>query len=923
MLVGAGPARDVPSGTVSLLFSDIEGSALRWERHRDAMRAAVEQHDAILRSVIQRHGGYIFKTMGDAFCAAFSTAENAVAASVDAQRELRRADWSSVGDLRVRMAVHTGPVEARDGDYFGPAVNRVSRLLSIAYGGQIVVSGIAKELSEGALETAVSLRDLGAHRLRDLAQPEQVYQVVAEGLPDTFPPLRSLEALPNNLPLQLTPFIGRETEIAQIESAIKEARLITLVGAGGVGKTRLALQSGADLLDTFDDGVWFVDLALMREAEQVPRAIAEVANVRLELERDPLETIAAALRSKRLLLILDNCEHVVAAAARSADSILRACPGTRILATSRQALGIAAERVIRVPSLSLPEGDRRISATEARRYGAIALFTDRALAANGSFALDDENASTVAEICRRLDGIALALELAAPRLKALSVNQLAARLNERFRLLTGGSRTALPRQQTMRALIDWSYDLLDEREQTVFRRAAIFTGSFSLEAASDICADDTIDAWDLLDVLSSLVDKSMVVAELYGSEQRYRLLESTRQYALERLASTGEERELRRRHAAHFCRFTEEAEHRYFITPLRLWLSSVDPEVDNVRAALDWTIMDRGDVELGARTASAFVWYWIQSKQLAEAIERIEAAIEGMPDDGRIAARLWYGLAFLFNDMFHYERGRAAGQHALELAEKTGDAECIAFALVALASAAFVDETFDSEAAFTRALDIFSAAGNRRMVGVTLGRRARSLGVQGHLERARPIYDEALSISRSLGDDRTAAQILNNIAEATFHDGNAEAALRLAKESVEYGTAARMEGNLVSTYGNMCMYNLTLGNVGEALQNARKVLDVGRNVQNWAAIAFVSLHFAAIAAEHEQYESAAVLLGHFLPSMRTAYGGAKIEETEQTVYDRLLAILREHLGATRLAQLMSAGESLTRDELVERLLAVS
>lgn len=923
MLQGAGPARDVPSGTVSLLFTDIEGSALRWERHRDAMRAAVEQHDAIMRSSIERHGGYVFKTMGDAFCAAFSTAENAVAAAVEAQSTLQSKDWSAVSGLRARMAVHTGPVDIRDGDYFGSAVNRVSRLLSIAYGGQILVSGIAKELSEGAIDSPLSLRDLGLHRLRDLAHPEQVYQVVAPGLPDTFPPLRSLEVLPNNLPLQLTPFIGRETEISQIESAIKEAHLVTLVGAGGVGKTRLALQSAADLLDTFDDGVWFVDLALIRETEQVPRAIAEVANVRLELNREPLESIVGALRSKRLLLILDNCEHVVGAAARSAETILRACPGTRILATSRQGLGIAAERVIRVPSLSLPEGDRQLTATEALRYGAIALFSDRAFAANGSFALNDENANTVAEICRRLDGIALALELAAPRLKVLSVNQLAARLNERFRLLTGGSRTALPRQQTMRALIDWSYDLLGDREQTVFRRAAVFTGSFSLEAASDIFADETIDAWDILDLLSGLVDKSLIVSELYGSEQRYRLLESTRQYALERLGSTGEEAELRRRHAAYFCRFTEEAERRYFVTPSRLWLSSVDPEVDNVRAALDWAIMDFGDVELGARIAAAFLWYWIHSKQLIEAIERMQAALDALPDEGRIAARLWNALGWMFNDLFLYERGRQAGEHALRLAERAKDPECIAHALVVTASGAFLDTTYDNESAFKEATEIFTSLGNRRMLGITLGRRARSLGVQGHVSEARPIYEQSLSISRSLGDDRTAAHVLNNLAEATYHTGDIDGALRLAAESIEFGTAARMEGNLVSTYGNMCMYELARGNTDAALTHARKALELARNVQNWSAIGMYSLHFSVVAAAHGEFEEAARLLGYFLPAMRQTYGSATIEETEHRAYDRIMQVLHETLGAERVSHLMSEGAVFTRDELVERMLAVS
>jgi tetratricopeptide (TPR) repeat protein len=333
--------------------------------------------------------------------------------------------------------------------------------------------------------------------------------------------------------------------------------------------------------------------------------------------------------------------------------------------------------------------------------------------------------------------------------------------------------------------------------------------------------------------------------------------------------------------------------------------------------------MDCGDVELGGRIAAAFVWYWMHSKQLIEATERIRTAIDALPDDEPIAARLWYALAYVFNDLFHYDRGRQAGQHALEVAERTGDAECTAHALVALASAAFVDTSFDGETAFKRAIEIFTTLGNRRMLGITLGRRARTLGVQGHIDEARSIYEQALSISRSLGDDRTTAQILNNLAEADFHKGNVEQALRLASESIEHGIAARMEGNLVSTYGNMCMYYLACGKVDEALTSARRGLDVARNVQNWSAIRFFSLHFAAIATEHGDFERAATCLGRFMPAMQEQYGTARIEETEQVAYDRVMQKLRERLDAARLEQLLVRASSISQDELLEQMLAVS
>ncbi len=520
----------LPTGTVTLLFSDIEGSTKRWTEHPEEMARALRRHDEVLRSTIEAGGGHVFKTMGDAFCAVFWRPQDAIAAVIDAQRLLIAEDFSDVDGLRVRMALHTGTTYERDGDYFGPTVNRVARILSIVNGGQVVLSRTTAELVRDAMPPESDLRDLGGHRLKDLVEPERVWQLIAAGLPEKFSPLRSLETLPNNLPQQLTALIGRDEVVAEVETQMTQCRLVSLVGTGGVGKTRVALQVGANLLDGSEDGVWFIDLAPLSDPGFVAGTIASTLGVREVHERPLLETLVDYLKRKRLLLILDNCEHVIEEAAKVADTIVRGCPEVRVLATSREPLRIAGERAFPMPTLALPAPDATLAVEDAGTFGAVALFAERAAAADDRFALSVENLPVVLEICRRLDGIALAIELAAARVKMLTPRQLAQNLDERFRVLTGGSRTALPRQQTMRALIDWSFDLLSASEQRLFGRLSIFAGGWTLAEVSSVCSDEqlaggALDRWEVFDLLSSLVEKSLVVAEPAGEEQRYRLLE--------------------------------------------------------------------------------------------------------------------------------------------------------------------------------------------------------------------------------------------------------------------------------------------------------------------------------------------------------------------------------------------------------------
>ncbi len=502
---------ELPRGTVTFLFTDIEGSTKLWQQFPDAMPAALARHHEILNSAIQAHNGYVFQIIGDAFCAAFATAFDGLDAALDAQRALRDELWGETGAIRVRMALHTGAAEVRAGEFTsgeyvsGITLSRAARLLSAGHGGQILLSSPSAELVREQLPQNTALRDMGAHRLKDLVQPQQIFQILASDLAQEFPALKTLDALPNNLPIQLASFIGREKEIKEISEMLAASagveshsviRLLTLTGAGGSGKTRLSLQVAAEVIDEFEKGAWFVDLSPISDPTLVPNAVMSALELREVAGRAPRDALTDYLRAKNLLLILDNCEHLIEACAQLAHHLLTQCPNLKILATSREALGIPGEITYPVPPLTPPNPDERRTTNDeeyARRiaqYDAVRLFIERALAVQPNFAVTNANAPAIAQICFRLDGISLALELAAARIKLFSPEQIAARLDDRFRLLTGGSRTAIPRQQTLRAAIEWSYSLLSDAERVLFRRLAVFAGGWTFEAAEAVCSDE-------------------------------------------------------------------------------------------------------------------------------------------------------------------------------------------------------------------------------------------------------------------------------------------------------------------------------------------------------------------------------------------------------------------------------------------------
>ena len=525
----------LPIGAVAILFTDIEGSTVLWEQDGARMSQALAAHDALARRVVQSRHGTLVKTTGDGMHAVFDDVLDALAATVDLQQALADPAATNGVPLRVRCGLHAGVVERRDNDYFGSPVNRAARIMSAAHGGQVLLSQAAVDGVGEMLPSTVSLRDLGRVRLKDLSSPERVYQVVHPQLRQEFPTLRSLEATPNNLPHQVTSFVGRESELVELQRLLTRTRLLTLTGSGGCGKTRLALQVAADSLERFPDGAWLVELAPLADPDLVPQTVASVLGLKGEPGKPIARSLVEHLEDKRLLLLLDNCEHLLDGCAQLVATLVRQCPLVTLLASSREALGIDGEQAYRVPSLSLPDLRREHTRESVARFEAVQLFTDRALFARPDFQVTEQNVAALASICQRLDGIPLAIELAAARVRSLSVEEINRKLDQRFQLLTGGSRTALPRQQTLRSLIDWSYDLLSDRERQVLQRLSVFAGGWTLEAAELVCAGDGVADQEVLDLLASLCDKSLVLVEQNDEGYRYRLLETVRQYARERL----------------------------------------------------------------------------------------------------------------------------------------------------------------------------------------------------------------------------------------------------------------------------------------------------------------------------------------------------------------------------------------------------
>jgi predicted ATPase/class 3 adenylate cyclase len=909
----------LPTGTVTFLLTDIEGSTRLWEGHPDAMHGALVRHDALLTAGVEQHGGIVVKSRGegDSHFAVFPRATDAVAAACAIQRAFVSEAWATPAGLRTRMALHTGEADLRQGDYYGSAVNRCARLRAIGHGGQTLVSAATQELARDALPPGASLSDLGPQRLQDLQRPMHVFQLLHPDLPGDFPPLRSLDALPTNLHAQLTSFIGREREMAEVRKLLGTTRLLTITGSGGCGKTRLAYQVAADVLGEYQDGVWLADLAPLTDPGLVPQTVAAVLDVREEASRSVTDTLVECLRGKSLLLMLDNCEHLLPACALLSTALLTQCPGLRILASSREALGVGGEATYRLPSLSLPDPAHLPPLDSMTQYEAVRLFIDRAVTAQPTFAVDNRTAPAVAQICHRLDGIPLAIELAAARVRVLAVEQISARLDDRFRLLTGGSRTALPRQQTLRAAIDWSYGLLTDPERAMLRRLSVFAGGCTLEAAETVCVGDPVAEGDGLDLLTAVADKSLVNvdSDLPGSA-RYRLLETVRQYARDRLAESGEAAATRDRHLAFLVDLAEEGKPPLGSQVWTLeWLDSLAAETDNVRVALEWSLAGN-DPAPGVRLAAAMGCLWTARCYYSEGREWLERALAVCPPEQKaVRAELLAHTGTLAWGRGDYEEASVLHQGSLDLCRELGLRSGMAFAMHNLGSQfGFQGRWHEARPIMEQARSLYREAGDKwgvTFTTVSLGFGALCLGEH---ELAVASFGEVIVAARELHDDGLLAFGLENLGEVYATQGQYERAAPLFEESLALFRIVgdrRMVGCTLHFVGWMAALR---GDHAAALSRYMEALRICKQSGNRPSIPVFLIGMAGSLAALGRPASAACLLGAG-DAIVTSLGHF-LAPVERQCYEHGLAATRAALDEAAFAAAWEEGRAMTVDDAI-------
>ncbi|HKX76803.1 MAG TPA: tetratricopeptide repeat protein, partial [Acidimicrobiia bacterium] len=861
------------------------------------------------RDIVEGHGGYVFSTAGDSFAVAFSDPTRALAAAVQAQSLISIQDWPPPVSIKVRMGIHSGIAAERDGDYFGSAPNRCARVMAVASGGQILLTAATHGMVQDHLLDGVGFTDLGQHQLRDLTAPERIFAVVHPAL-SPVTAIRSLTTLPNNLPAQLTSFVGREEELAQATKLLGESRLLTVAGVGGSGKTRLALQVAAEASTRFRDGVWLVELAPVAEPEGVVRAVNAVLAVQEMPESSLEEVLIEHLRPRNALLILDNCEHLVATVAALVERLLGAAPQLTVMVTSRELLGVPGEIAYQLRSMRVPDEEPPLE--ELTAYDAIQLFVSRGEAAQAGFRLTSANAATVIQLCRRLDGMPLALELAAARLRVLSLEQIAARLDDRFRLLTGGSRTALPRQQTLQAAIDWSYDLLSEGEKLLFDRLSVFQGGFTLEAAEEVCAGDGIDQFEVLDLVSHLVDKSLVAVGDSAEGARYRMLETLRQYARERLVERGETEPIRRRHALHFHDLTNRALPHLRGPEEDRWLDRLETEHDNLRQALRWAI-DAGQVDLGQSLAGLLYRFWMLTNHVLEGrawLEQVLALGTGSPS---ARGRALLGAGTLSMVHFDMATARRDLEEALTAIRQAGDDVLLSAALNNLAI--ILIETGETEASIKvleEELELGLTRGDHETAAFTYQNLADLALSDGDLARAHGLLADSLTHARGFG-----SRIL-------LSNALARAGLALLAVDDLAGAEAHLEelaalGRIPSAPGrHFVIPGLLKGRQGnyQAAFADLQHLALFRTVAGYQQLSGVMreafLQWAKIELDRDLPERAAIILAaaEKLRSRRR-FGH------EQRFADRTLAEIKGALSPEALAAAWETGSSMNIDDLID------
>ena len=904
----------------------------------DAMPALLARHNSFLHRAIEAHNGFVFQIVGDSFSAAFHNASDALNATIDAQRLLYNEAWSPT-PIKVRMGIHTGAaqleIENKENTYSGYATLALTqRIMSAGHGGQILISQSTFDLIRDQLPENAKLIDMGERRLKDVSRTERLYQLSVPDLPSEFAPLNTAETFNHNLPTQLTSFIGREKEIVEVKKLISANRIVTLTGSGGAGKTRLSLHAGAECLSLFSNGVWFAELAPVTDPALVPQTLLSIFDLREDGLRTALEVLINSLRPKTALLMLDNCEHLIAACAQISEVLLRACPNLKILASSREALGIAGEVPYRVPSLATPDPNHLPPLEKLSDVDSMRLFMARATTAKPDFKLTKDNATFVAQICFRLDGIPLAIELAAARVKMLSTEQITLRLDDRFRLLTGGSRTALPRQQTLRAMIDWSYSLLSEPEKTLFRRLAVFVSGWTLEAAESVCGEEGSPARftiterdvrgsgvDILDLLTRLVDKSLVYIEESTGEIRYHRLETIRQYSREKFLETDEVETIRDRHLAFYVKYAESAGEEMRGRARLAWIHGLEAEQDNLRTAMEWGLARNPQSAL--RIAVSLPLFWTTGGYSAEGFRWIQQAMAGYVEkigefeQPSLRGKGLGGLSFLYMSLGDNINGKRVAEESVALFRQSQDKSELAYSLLILAfPLEFLGERLQAEVALMESIAIARSEKNSFVLASALNNLTRvTLDLHGDIEAAERYANEAIRISREAGVEWNVSVAHEMKGLIALHRKDYDEARTLFEKAINGYRETRASFNVIIVKSNLAHMERELGNFAVALEIYRETIVAFRDVAQIGAVAHQLECFGFVALAQDQNERALQLFA--AANALREKGGTPMTPDEQVYFDGQLRDVHEKLDSKRYESIWSIGHNLSMEQAVQ------
>jgi len=954
---------NVPSGIVTFLFTDIEGSTKLAQEFPERLPLALEKHHSILSEIIESNNGFVFEIIGDAFYCAFENAIEALKAAYEAQVKFN-SEKCNEAQIKVRMGIHSGVAEWNGSLYMGYiTLARTQRVMSTAYGEQILISNEAYELVKENFNVTnqeirnkmdrseISFRDLGERRLKDVIQPIRLYQVASPALRKDFPPLNTLDARPNNLPVQLTSFIGRKEEMKQVKALLKQTHLLTLTGPGGAGKTRLALQLAAEIIDDFANGVWFVEFASLTQPALLPQVVLKVFELQEETERTLEKTLCDYLKEKEILIILDNCEHMIEACATLAEKLLGYCPKLKVIATSREALRCTGEKTHRVLSLEIPNIEKEISAEKLSQYESVMLFLERAVAVNSNFRVVTENAPALAQICHQLDGIPLAIELAAAKIRVLSVEEILEKLNDRFGLLTGGSRTALPRQQTLLALIDWSYDLLSDKEKLLLQRLSIFAGGWTLEAASEVCSDKQLKRNEILDVLTKLVDKSLVIPTEKDGKVRYNTLETIHHYAVEKLVDNSE---LQKNHFDYFLKLTEQSEIQLTGAEQIKWLKIIENELANIRSALKWSVKIIPDSTL--RMASAMGEFWSARSYYSEGLDFLLTALGEMKNSKDIYKAKALHLAGLFSfRMGKNVQAKSFLQEGLELSQEIGYSTGIGHSLltqgtyelnfghykktkelfenslskfrefnvnVGVAKSLvnlgvlnrFLGDYEKSEKYYEEALEIYRELNNLQQIALTTFHIGYIAYYKDELEKSRKILEENLPILKKLGDKYYSAKSIQQLGVISYDQGDYDKSRKLNEDSLKIFREIGYKNKIPHPLFYLAKIFFKQGNREKGKRILKESISISREVGSKILLSDCIYILADIVFDQGKEEAATKLIAKN-ESMRKHIGQFSI--TLDTEVKLNLSKLKSKLGNEKFKQLWKAGLSMTFDEAVE------